>query len=229
MSQTAQQKVTVCIDAYPDAGTNVFRIEAADDILRLVADAHESEFTIADLVEATGVTRSTVWRAVDLLESIGAVRVRETPQRNYVSVNPSRLQKNDPVLAIEQAEFHEPVREFVRRVEEVVSEADEVGDVVGIVVFGSVARGEADRQSDIDVFVVVDSDRTTARRLVTDVVSDLSEQRFDGERFDFEPYVESVDSARRASSKLREIFEEGITVVGGTELDDIRKEALSDE
>jgi predicted nucleotidyltransferase/biotin operon repressor len=221
--------VTVCIDAYPDGETTVFRIEAADDILRLVADAHESEFTIADLVEATGVTRSTVWRAVDLLESIGAVRVRETPQRNYVSVNPSRLQKDDPVLAIEQPGFHEPVREFVRRVEEVVSEAEEVSDVVGIVVFGSVARGEADRQSDIDVFVVVAGDRTTARRLVTDVVSDLSEQRFDGDRFDFEPYVESVDSARRASSKLREIFEEGITVVGGTELDAIRKEALGDE
>jgi predicted nucleotidyltransferase/biotin operon repressor len=221
--------VTVCIDAYPDAETTVFRIEAADDILRLVADAHESEFTIADLVETTGVTRSTVWRAVDLLESIGAVRVRETPQRNYVSVNPSRLQKDDPVLAIKQPEFHEPVREFVRRVEQTVSGADEVGHVVGIVVFGSVARGEADRQSDIDVFVVVDGDRTTARCLVTDVVSDLSERRFDGDRFDFESYVESVDSARRASSKLREIFEEGITVVGGTKLDDIRKGALGDE
>jgi predicted nucleotidyltransferase len=219
----------VCIDAYPDVETNVFRIEAADEILRLVADAHESEFTIADLVDATDVTRSTVWRAVDLLESIGAVRVRETPQRNYVSVNPSRLQKDDPVLAIEQSDFHAPVRAFVRRVEAAVAEADEVAEVVGIVVFGSVARGEADRQSDIDLFLVVDGDRTTARHLVTDVVSDLSEQRFDGDRFDFEPYVESIDSARRTGSKLREIFDEGITIVGGTKLDEIRKMVFADE
>lgn len=229
MSESAKRSVTVCIDAYPDRETNVFRIEAADDVLRLVADAHESEFTIADLVDATDVTRSTVWRAVNLLEEIGAVRVRETPQRNYVSINPSRLQKDDPILAIEQSEFRAPVRTFVRRIEAAFTETDEVSTVVGVVVFGSVARGDADRQSDIDLFVIVDGDRTTARRLVTGVVSDLREQRFGGDRFDFEPYVESIGSARRAGSKLREIFDEGVTVVGGKELDDIRKAVLADE
>ncbi|TKX83289.1 HTH domain-containing protein, partial [Halorubrum sp. SS5] len=56
-----KQDITVCIDAYPDQDTDVFRIGAADDILRLLADAHETEFTIPELVDATGVTRSTVW------------------------------------------------------------------------------------------------------------------------------------------------------------------------
>ncbi|ELZ49057.1 hypothetical protein C463_00415 [Halorubrum californiense DSM 19288] len=69
----AKQDITVCIDAYPDTDTDVFRIGAADNILRLLADAHDTEFTIPELVDATGVTRSTVWRAVDLLDSIGAV------------------------------------------------------------------------------------------------------------------------------------------------------------
>jgi hypothetical protein len=63
----AKQQIPVCIDAYPETDTEVFRIGAADDILRLLADAHEAEFTIPKLVEATGVTRSTVWRAVDSL------------------------------------------------------------------------------------------------------------------------------------------------------------------
>lgn len=66
------------------------------------------------------------------------------------------------------------------------------------------ARGTTDRQSDIDL-VVVDGDRTSARRIVTDVIADLREQRFDGDRFDVEPYVESAESAHRAGSKLREI------------------------
>nr|WP_233565487.1 hypothetical protein [Halorubrum sp. Atlit-26R] len=41
----AKQDITVCIDAYPDQDTDIFRIGAADDIFRLLVDAHETEFT----------------------------------------------------------------------------------------------------------------------------------------------------------------------------------------
>ena len=224
----AKQDITVCIDAYPDPDTDVFRIGAADDILQLLADAHDTEFTIPELVDATGVTRSTVWRAVDLLDSIGAIQIRETPQRNHIAINPDRLQKDDPIL-VPQSEFHTPIRAFVDRVQATITDADDVGDLLGIVIFGSVARGEADRQSDIDCFVVVDGDRTTARRRITDVVADLQSDRFDGDRFAFEPYVESAESARRAGSKLREIFIEGITVYSSGHLDSLRKEVVADE
>lgn len=227
MSELTKQQTTVCIDVGTE--TDVFRLSAADEILGLLVDAHETEFSIPELVDATGAARSTVWRAVDLLDGLGVVRVRETPQRNYVSIDPERLQKDDPVLAIEQMEFHDPIRSFVERVRDAVDESDDIDDLVGIVVFGSVARGEADRRSDIDLFVVVDGDRTSARRLVTDVVGDLSEERFDGDRFAFEPYVESADSATRAGSKLREIFEEGTTVVGSERLQQIRKAVFADE
>lgn len=223
------QGVAVCIDTNPNIEEGVFRIKAADNILRLLADAHEQEYTIPELVEATGVTRSTVWRAVKLLDGIGAVQVREGTQRNYVSIDPNRLQKDDPILAIEQSEFHDPIRAFVDRVKEAIAETNSVESVVGIMVFGSVARGEADRQSDIDVFVVVDGDRTAARNVVTDTVADLREQRFDGDRFEFEPYVESVGSANRAGSKLKEIFTEGITVYGTDAMEGIRRKVLAHE
>lgn len=170
-----------------------------------------------------------MWRAVDLLDSIGAVRIRETPQRNYVAINPERLQKDDPILAIEQAEFHAPIRAFAERIQAALTDADDVSELLGIVVFGSVARGNADRQSDIDLFVVVEGDRTTARRVVTDVVADLQNQRFDGDRFEFEPYVESAESARRAGSKLREIFGEGVTIYGTDFLQSLRKAVAADE
>jgi predicted nucleotidyltransferase len=229
VSESTKQPTTVCVDVDPAGDTDVFRIGAADEILRLLADAHETEFTIPELVDVTGAARSTVWRAVALLDSLGVVRIRETPQRNYVSIDPERLHKDDPILAIDQVEFHRPVRAFVERVRDRFDSNDDIESLVGIVVFGSVARGEADRQSDIDVFVVVDGDRTIARRLVTDVVSELTEVRFDGDRFAFEPYVESVESAERAGSKLREILTEGITVVGGDRLSSIRKTVMADE
>jgi biotin operon repressor len=224
-----QQEITIGIDAYPDSDADIFRIGAADDILRLLADAHETEFTIPQLVEQTGVTRTTVWRAVDLLETIGAVRVRETPQRNYVRINADRLQKDDPILAINQSAFRPPIRFFVEGVQSVCDDAADIAALLGIVVFGSVARGEADRQSDIDLFVVVDGDRTTARRQITDLVADLETERFEGDRFEFEPYVESADSARRAAPKLKRIFAEGITLYSTEQFQAIKTEILSDE
>ena len=225
----AKQDIKVCINAYPDQDTDIFRIGAADDILRLLADAHDTEFTIPELVDATGVTRSTVWRAVDLLDSIGAIRIRETPQRNHITIDPVRLQKDDPILAIPQSEFQPPILAFVDRVQATLTEAGDVDDLLGIVIFGSVARGEADRQSDIDCFVVVDGDRTTSRRQVTDIVAELQSERFDGDRFAFEPYVESAKSARRVGSKLHNIFGEGITVYGSDQLDSLRKEVIANE
>lgn len=224
-----KQGISICVDVPSPGSGTVFRIEAADKILRLLADAHETEFTIPDLVDATDASRSTVWRAVELLESISAVRIRETPQRNYVSIHPERLQKDDPIIAIEQPEFREPIREFVDRVADAFAATDDVEAVVGVIVFGSVARGEADRRSDIDLFVVVRGDRTTARRTVTEVVADLETERFEGERYEFEPYVETTESATRAGAKLREIFQEGITVYGSDRLQDLRSEVFGSE
>lgn len=224
-----KHEVRVCIDVPSKTGPDVFRSEAADEILRVLADAHETEFTVPELVNATSFSRSTVWRAIDLLDSISAVQVRETPQRKYVAIDATRLQKDDPILAIEQPEFHDPVRAFVSRVQDALAETKTVEALVGVVVFGSVARGEADRQSDIDVFVVVNGDRTTARRVVTDVASELGDRRFDGDRFEFEPYVETEASAERAGSKLREIFEDGITVHGSDRLQSLRKQVYADE
>lgn len=224
-----QREIRVCVSVNPSEDTEVFRIGAADDILRILVDAHEEEFTISQLVDVTGVTRSTVWRAVDLLDGLDILDIRKTPQRKYISIDPDVLQKDDPILGIDQSEFHEPVRTFVENVRDVLERSDEVDRLVGIVVFGSVARGEADRQSDIDCFVVVDGDRTAARRLVTDVVSELRNRRFDGDRFEFEQYVESIESAIRAGRKLREIFEKGITIYEAEGLQDVRTEVMADE
>jgi hypothetical protein len=44
---------------------DIFRIGAADDILRLFAYTHGTEFTVPEIGDATGITHSTVWRAVD--------------------------------------------------------------------------------------------------------------------------------------------------------------------
>ena len=56
---------------------------------------------------------------------------------------------------------------------------EELDELIGILLFGSVARGDADRASDIE------------------------ETKFDGNRYTFEVLVESTDSAERIGSRLR--------------------------
>jgi hypothetical protein len=55
-----KQQPSVSIDVITGDDTAVFRIGVADEILCLLVDAHETEFTIPELVDATGAARSTV-------------------------------------------------------------------------------------------------------------------------------------------------------------------------
>ncbi|ADE02252.1 nucleotidyltransferase domain-containing protein [Haloferax volcanii] len=229
MSENTEQGINICVPVDPRGDTRVFRLRAADDVVRHLIDAHQSEFTLKELSEITDRSRSTVWRAVEFLEALDIVQVRQTTQRKYVSINPARLQKDDPVLGIPQVEYHAPVRAFVERVNAAIEQTDAVTNVLGILVFGSVARGEADRKSDIDVFVLVEGDRTIARRVISTVAADLGEERFDGDRYTFEPFVESEASARRASEKLHEIFRDGVTVYGDAEFQHVRTAVMTDE
>jgi predicted nucleotidyltransferase len=88
-----------------------------------------------------------------------------------VRINRNRLHRpDDPIHSIPQISFRTPVRVARHYIE------DELDDVLGIVLFGSVARGEADRQSDIDLWILVDGDsgdllqhRNTANKLARDI------------------------------------------------------------
>ncbi len=93
---------------------------------------------------------------------------------------------------------------------------------------GSVARGEADRASDVDLLIIVEEDKTSARRAVQSIVRDLQETKFDGNRYTFQPLVESVESARRIGERLREQFDDGITLVGSDQLTEVRKKVYAD-
>ena len=223
MSELTKQQITVCIDVGTE--TDVFRLSAADEILGLLVDAHETEFSIPELVDVTGAARSTVWRAVDLLDSLGVVRVRETPQRNYVSIDPERLQKDDPVLAIEQPAFHHPIRTFVERVRDAFDESDDINGLIGIVVFGSVARGEADRRSDIDLFVVVEANRMQAQREAHAIEQEIADEEFDGDRYEAHIVVEPKGSAAN-HDRIDDILAEGLTLRDSQALDAVKQEVF---
>jgi predicted nucleotidyltransferase len=100
-------------------------------------------------------------------------------------------------------------------------------------VFGSVARGEADRRSDIDIWILVDSndELLQARRAATDIGVTLGEQQFgdDGHRYEFEVLVESVESALshgQESDGIDEVIAEGVVIENSSALERVKDAVL---
>ena len=208
---------------YPFPEDRVFRYQAMQDVLDILIDQPYATYSMSELANLTGANQGTISKAVKLLSELDVIETVQDGRTQQVRINRERLTKPDPVLSIPQAEFHQPVRVFLQRLQ------DELDELVGVVLFGSVARGEADRTSDIDLLVIVDEDRTAARRTVQSVVSDLEDQRFDGNRYTYQPLVESTDSVQRIGDQLRPQFDDGITLVGSDQLSELRTEVYADE
>ena len=216
--ETEQATVGLPIPA-PDP--DLFRHGATDDLLCLLSDNPYERFTIRELGRLTDNAAQSVKRAVDVLEANGLVVVETSGNRRLVGINRRRVTNpDDPVLRVPQPEFHPPVRAAVDRIR------DELDAVEGILVFGSVARGRADRRSDIDLWVLAD-DRADQHR-VNELATELGQERFDGDRYEFQVLVETLESARGHGDRLEEVFTDAITLVGSDTLRDLKSEVLSD-
>jgi len=196
----------------------VFRYRATGDILELLYRNPHREFTVTELREITGHGGKSVDNAIKTLDDLDLIEPKTDGRRSLIRINHSRVKKpDDEYLEIPQKEFREPVQEFVEGAKERQGE-----NLVGIILFGSVARGNADRASDIDIQVIVDDDLTAARRDLQDVRQRIEEERFDGERYELQVLVESTESAKSYGEKLQEIFSEGIILYSTDELADVR-------
>ncbi len=208
---------------YPFPEDRVFRYQAMQDVLDILIDQPYATYSMSELANLTGANQGTISKAVRLLSDLDVIETAQDGRTQQVRINRDRLTKPDPVLSIPQDEFHQPVQAFLQQLQ------GRLDEIVGVVLFGSVARGEADRTSDIDLLVIVDEDRTVARRTVQSVVSDLEDQRFEGNRYTYQPLVESTDSVQRIGAQLRPQFDDGITLVGSDQLSELRTEVYADE
>ena len=214
---------------FPFGEEQVFRYRAMEDVLELLIRNPFREFSVRQLRDITDNGSKTTSRAVDLLHQLELARVDESGRSKRVGVNRERVMiPDEPLFALPQDEFREPVRAFVERARK------EVPSFSALVVFGSVARGEAGRRSDIDVWMLVDSDDDLlrARRTATDIAVDLGEQRFGDEahRYEFEVLVESVESAvshGEADDGIDEVLAEGIVIEDSDALGRVKDVVLS--
>lgn len=216
-----QDSAKVLLD-FPFPEERVFRYQAMQDTLHHLVNNPLQEFTQTELATVTGADVSSISRSVGLLEELGVVSVTEgNPAK--IKIDQDHLRRSDPLFSIPQAEFRKPVQRYLDELHARLSDSAKVDTLVGIVLFGSVARGEADRQSDIDILVFVDGDLTYGRRFCTEVAREIETETFDGQRYEFEILVETPETALSHGEDIAEIFDEGLILERTEQLANIRE------
>ncbi len=201
-----ESRSTIILDIPPNE-PRIFASRAVNDILSFLSRHHTDEFTITELTDAVEYSQASVSKAIDVLAANYLVTDQRDGNKRTVQINRERLSRpDDPFLQIPQAAFQEPVRVAVDEL------LDRIDDIVGIVVYGSVARGEADRRSDIDLWVLVEEDRMASQRVANRVRQDLEDRTFDDDRYAYEIDVEGLSAVPNYEDSIREILTSAITL-----------------
>lgn len=152
----------------PVQDQELFKHGASRYILNFLSDNPEINVSIRQLAMVTPMSERATREAVDTLEANGLLETFHEGNARRVHINNDRLDKpGDPILGVPQTHFQTPVRVARHYIEE------ELDDVRGIVLFGSVARGDADRQSDIDLWVLVGGNHMQQRHEANKLVNQL--------------------------------------------------------
>lgn len=200
----------------PIQDSSLFKGGATDDILLFLTRHHGESFSITDLAKAINYTRPTITKTVDVLANNDLIIEERDGTRRLVQINRDRLTvPEDPYLEIPQSEFHDPVKAATEAI------LDKLDGVLGVVLYGSVARGEADRRSDIDLWVLVREDRMGNQRQANKVRQSLEENTFEGSRYAFEIDVEGLQAIPNYTDELRQIIRDGIAVHRTDEFDTV--------
>lgn len=144
--------------ALPVRDAGLFKHSASPHVLNFLSDNPDINVSIRQLAAVTPLSERATREAVDVLEANELVETFHEGNARRVHINRTRLDRpDDPIRSVPQTRFQTPVRVARHYIE------DELEAVEGIVLFGSVARGEADRQSDIDLWILVDGDHMRRR------------------------------------------------------------------
>lgn len=130
----------------------------------------KKDWSVPELEKITGVPHATVWRTVLDMENAKILRVRllgkKTKLFNLIEGSPY-LPTLKSAVAVEAIPLREVAKEFAR-------EVSKLETVESCVLYGSVARGAATLESDIDVLVLIKKSTKELKTRITKIAGDAS-------------------------------------------------------
>lgn len=207
----------------PAQNPELFKSKATNDILLFLTNHRFNQFSLREVAEQIGHSQQTVRRAVNTLVDNGLVVESPKSNQRLVQINRTRLSvPDDPLLRIPQPEYQEPAKAAVDEL------TNRLNGVVGVILYGSVARGEADRRSDLDLWVLTQGDRAANQREANAVARDLEDAEFDGDRYAYDIDVEAVQAIPTYTDDIREIVVSGIPIYTTSKFETVEKLLLEE-
>lgn len=135
-------------------------------VIKTLMEYPDRNWGLSDISKESAVSKTTVWRAVNRLEEKNFISTSEVGKSKIVEVKNREVLKR--ILKLSRAE----IDELEGAAEIFVEEVGEIEGVKKCVLFGSVARGTADLNSDIDILILLqDEDEKTE-----DEISQIAER-----------------------------------------------------
>ena len=153
-----------------DVISRVLGSEKRRKIVQTMLNHPEKDWSVPELEKITGTPHATVWRTVLDVENAKILRSRllgkKTKLFNLIEGSPY-LPALKSALAVETLPLREVAEEFAREVSKLVA-------IESCVLYGSVARGAATLESDIDVLVLVKKSTKALKEQITKIAGDVS-------------------------------------------------------
>jgi len=148
---------------------------AGIDILRVLCMAPYKECYLRELAKESGISPAHTGRMLDNLMKQGIVRYRKSGRQDFYRIDlENQLAKETfELFHLERklslsAEFRAAMDEFCTRLKEKANK-----DLVSVILFGSVAKGNANLESDLDILVISKKPEKT-KELTKDAFRDIS-------------------------------------------------------
>lgn len=175
-------------------------------VIETLMEYPDRDWGLSDISEESEVSKTTVWRAVNRLEERNFVSTSEIGKSKLVKVKNRKVLKR--ILKVSRSE----IEELEEVAEKFVEEVGEIDGVKKCVLFGSVARGTADLNSDVDLLILIqEGDEKTE-----DEISQIAERISSEESVRIMPDVMEKERfelmEKHGDSFAENIEKEGITL-----------------
>lgn len=186
---------------------NVFRYAVARDILLFLGKNRYKQFTISEIARNLDIrpNNGNLRRALQALVSAGLLKEKKEGRGRFLKIKDDViLYPKDPYVQIPQDEFRDVVKNIMEKVKR-------DRRVEKVILFGGVARGTADRMSDID-FLVVSKDVMTSENKTSKIAHNCRTGKMFDQRYGISFRVIDVEELKKPRGFIKDALLEGIVL-----------------
>lgn len=190
------------------ATETLFKWSHTRDILLLLAKNPYDAFTVSQLIGILDIrSRDSLTKLLNAMRTAGLIESTRVGRKRYISINRELLELYDePLLQIPQEEFRQPIKTITGQIKK------EKG-VVQIILFGAVARGTADRMSDIDLLVVGRNVEALLQK-AAEIAYECRTGKLLSQRYELNIRVITPEEYKKPRGFIRDAKSEGIRLYG---------------